>query len=100
MNSLLVWAIVCISLISAGAYRKRHENPHEFMQDDRITFPGAANPQRRPVIHMEYFENGTIIATYADGTPVRLPDTSTHTDPIDLGTRLTGIAVAIFFFIQ
>lgn len=102
LSSLIVSTIVCVSLVSAVSYRNRNENHHAFTQDDRIAFPELAGPQRqRPVIQVEYFENGTTIATYGDGTPVVRPATATETEHTESSTRLTGILndlFSLFFF--
>lgn len=78
-------------MASAVEHRRRNEPHHAFAQDDRIAFPGTSGARQRPEIQVEYLENGTTIATYADGTPVHRPDMATETVLIETSTRLTGI---------
>lgn len=66
---------MCVSLVYAGI-RPHSENHHAFvMPNDRLQYPSDTERQR-PTIRVEYFENGTTIATYADGTPVVRPATA------------------------
>lgn len=88
-GSLIVSTIVCISLESVVAYRTHGENQYTFPQNDRIAFPEGT--RQRPAIEVEYFENGTTIARYADGTPVVRPDTATGLLPTESNPRLSGI---------
>lgn len=80
-------------------YNEPHHAYNPYQTDDQITFPErTSGPRRPPTIRIEYFENGTRIVTYADGTPVVRPATATATESdrteIESSTRLTGIIPA------
>lgn len=87
-GSLFVSTIVCVSLGSVVAYRTHSVNHHAFTEDDRIAFPEGTH--QRPAIEVEYFENGTTIARYADGTPVVRPDTAFGLLPTESNSRSSG----------